>query len=310
MAWSEVQLSANEIAWWEADKPMLSSNALQGIEPSDIEAKWVVGKIFGNWSDPDATDSDYPIYRLYDGFPGLDSRPNTSTAQCCIIINASSSPIDFDWLGIINHSINSEGWTTLNISIADDSAFSVNVTTLYQGNPTLDVQNDHRWVRFTLDEFLGSTPARFINVPWIRVGMQIPGAGMPYIGQLILGRRRQQQFQPIIPWNPSGLVSSMYDRIAPSGARMRQERYRARREMNATFKHSLSTLHDDIEAWWPQIRYGADPFYIHDLPTTSPYDFHMMRMREPALQYQQINACTRTVTIDAIEQGPNYLSLE
>lgn len=309
MAWSSASLSANELAWSGADKPMLSSNALQAAKPGDISAKWVTGTVSGTSASADDTDSDYPAAQLWDGFPGRRSKGTNAATSWSIVIDASSSPIEFDWWGVIGHNLRDITISTMGVTIADSGDFASRPSAISSVTPYSDMANGHRYADLSLSPALGSTIERFSDVEWIRVWLTC-SSGVPEIGQLVFGRSRQQQFQPTMPFNRYNQASSMHFISTPGGARLNNPRYKARRELNASYKHSLTSLQTDALAWWSDTRDGCDPFFYHDAPSGSPIGFHMMMHREQGVRYPRANACRRELFIDAIEQGPTFLSLE
>jgi len=62
MAWSGAALSSDELAWAADDKPILGSNAAMGALSA---SRWVAGAA-GDFTDPDISDSDYPVSRLFE----------------------------------------------------------------------------------------------------------------------------------------------------------------------------------------------------------------------------------------------------
>lgn len=303
MAWSSALLSANESNWAADDKPMLSSNALQAASVGDMDAKWVTGTTSGTWASADDTNASYPVENLWDGFPGFDSRATTASANWTLVFNASAAPIEFDWFGIINHNLKG---AIVVVDVADDSAFTTNNSVIFLGSIP-SAYTDRRWCDLAFGPGPTATAQRFSDVPWIRFAFAI-SSNVPYIGQFVFGRRRQQQFQPIVPWDPTNQVSSMDEVVGLNGVRDRSARYKARREMNAVFRHSDATLQSDTLALWSAIRHGSDPFYIHDEPSSNEDSFNMMMFREPELRYPWSGPKSRDMFIDAVEQGPKFFS--
>lgn len=305
MAWTNPNLSAEEIAWAGDDKPMLSSNSLQSVDASDIDAKWIKGKTNGVWSDTDGADADYPMRQLWDGLPHLEARPDAAVALSTIVINVSASPIDFDWFGILNHNLDSSSCTSLTVQVADSGDFLTRPQTVISAYNPSALSSDRRFSVLSLSP--GNV--RYQDVGWIRIAMSNASAVLS-IGQMIFGRSRQQKFNPVLPWDPQAQVSSMDEIVLPNMTRDRNPRYKARRELEASFRHSCSFQQNDTIAFWDDIRQGSDPFYIHDNPSSLSNDFYMMFFREPALQYPWTSAVTRDLQISAFEQGPNFFSLE
>lgn len=305
MSWSSALLSATEQAWAANDKPMISSNSLKRTEGLDI--RWAVGTTSGTTGSTNNEDTTYISENIMDGFPGIVSKPNASDGFFTIVIDASASPLTFDWFGILNHNLKTLACTSMRLEIADYGTFT-GASLLSTTNINSIMSSDDRFSDLTLFH-TGTVARRYSAVQFVRIRITI-ASGVPQIGQVILGRRRQQQFHPSLPWDSTGERSRSDDFTAPSGMLSRQMRYKARREIDASFRHSTPTEQSDLLSWWDQIDEGGLPFYYHDAPATYPSDFNMMMMGRPSLRYPWTTSTTRDFSLRAVEQGPNFLSQE
>lgn len=301
MGWSVASLSANEIAWAAADKPMLSSNS--GVVFDDM--RWVVGKTDGTWADSSDDATGFDAYRAVDGFPGRVTKPNAADTEFTLLFDWSSNPIEFDWFGVMNHNLYTLSCTSLQFQISDSSGFGTRLAMMSTTNVSTGYSADRRLAELSI----GTGDQRFSGVMYGRIGITC-SSGVPEIGQVILGRRRQQQFQPSTPWDLTGEASAMDDFTGRDGMLSRQTRYKARREMDARWRHSEPALQSDVLAWWDGIEEGGQPFYFTDLPASYPDDFSMMMMRSPVLRYPKTTSTTRDLNLNAVEQGPTFFSLE
>jgi len=306
MAWSSAELSANEIAWAAADKPMISANAYKRRINAGGE-KWVVGKINGTVADANGEDTTYVTENLIDGYPGRLSKPNAADTAFTIVVNNPNDPMEFDWVGILNHNLDTLACTAFTVEVGNNGLFTA-TSTISSTNLATALSSDRRWANLELYH-TGSVARRYTGVQYLRIAITC-SSGTPEIGQLILGRRRQQQFQPQAPWDPNAEASSMDDFIGRDGMLSRQSRFKARRSIVADWRHSLAALQSDVLSWWGEIDEGGLPFYYHDEPESSPKDFYMMMLDDPELQYPWSTSVTRDFNLRAIEQGPSFFSLE
>jgi len=162
------------------------------------------------------------------------------------------------------------------------------------------------------DNLVESTVAkRFSSVPYIRLQITC-SSGTPEIGLIVLGRRRQQQFSPDMPWDPTNEVTDSDDHTSKSGVISRVSRAKARRDIDALFRHDTTAEQTTIKDWWSDIEGGVQPFFYVDEPNANPNNFWMMFLVDPRLSYPFNLHATRDVRIEAIEQGPSgaYFSQE
>jgi hypothetical protein len=299
VAWSSASLSANEIAWAAADKPILSSNALY---TTGIDMKWVVGKTSGTDADADESDDDYPAANMFDGQTGLPSKPDSASTLFTIVIDSSTNPIEFDWIGILNHNLDTLACSAFVVEIADDSAFTVRTDTLSTINVGTTLSSDRRFTDLSL-----GTDERFSDVPWIRIQITC-SSGTPYIGEIVFGRRRQQPYNPDDPWDSLDQSGNVGDHVTVSGTITRQVFARGQRLMSAKFHHDTAALQSDIDNWWDNIEGAEQPFCYIDEPNSNPNDFWLMDLNDAILSYPYTSANVRELIVEATERGPHFFS--
>jgi len=302
MGWGFSLLSADELAWAALDKPILSNNALY----ADVTLKWMY-TLLGHTDHFDQSDSDKPASRMVDAKPGYLSSPGNAATTFTITIDASASPITFDWFGIINHNLHTLACTALVLEIADDGDFTTNKKNLSTTNISTALTSDRRFADLTLTD--GGDPSRYANVPFARI-LITTSSGIPRIGQIILGRRRQQPYLPNMNWDPSQSETLADDFTSKSGVISRLSRGRGQRQMVATFRHDTDAIRGDITSWWEDIEGGEQPFFYIDEPATNPMDFWMMYLDAPELDYPWTLPATRDLSIVAAEQGTTFFSQE
>lgn len=305
MAYSAADLSATEIALAALDKPILSNNALYNTSNN---AKWVRGTRAGVVGSTEEEDTDYPTENLFDGYPSNVSKPNASEQDFTIVLDRSSAPITFDWLGIINHNLDTLGATIFDLEVDDDPNF-LSPEKISTTNIATSFTKDQRFTDLVLESG-GGTARRYTDVPYIRIGIQIPSSDIPEIGQIVLGRRRQQQYQPDLEWNPTHEITEVDDMVSRSGVVNRVARHKARRQIDATWRHSTDAEQTDILNWWSDIEAAEQPFFLLDEPNTNPHDFWMMFMEPAELDYSFIMHNTRELKLSAMEQGAAFFALE
>jgi hypothetical protein len=306
MAYSVSDLSTNEQNWAAADKPFISNNALYNT--SD-DALFVRGSAFATTASSEDEDPDFPTESLFDGFPSLLAKPIATEQNFTIVLDRSSAPITFDWVGVINHNLYTLTCDSFRVDIADDGAFTTNLATIMDFDPSASLSSDRRFT----DLALGSGVAkRYTDVPYIRIGIRVALSSTPQIGQIVLGRRRQQQFQPELPYDEQSYASKMHDFESDGGVINRVVRFKSRRELSVLFRHSTAAEQTDILSWWADIEGGQQPFFFVNQPGTSPMDFWMMMINGPTprLNYPRVAHNTRDLTLDATEQGQAFFALE
>lgn len=302
MAWSTEAFSADEIAWAAADKPMISTNALYG----NVTVTMVGGTTVGDATNPDDSESGYDSVAMHDGMTGLQARCDTSSVSTTIVVDASSAPIEFDWIGFLNHNLDSGGVTAFTIQVADDDAFTVRLQSVQTNNISTALTSDRRYAN--LDVNIGASALRMTNVAYARIQITASAPLQVYLGELIFGRRYQQPYHPDMPWDPLNNDGNAGDHVSRSGSITRLSRARGQRLMGARFQHDTAALQAEVLEWWADIEGGQAPFFYHDAPDANPMDFYVMSLDDTRLDYPHTSAVNREWAIDAAEMGPNFFS--
>ena len=304
MAYSAADLSANELTWAAADKPILGHNAAANALS---DSRWTATAT-GTFASGDISDSDYPISRLFDGLPGLKSQPASTQTAYTICLDFGSSGIEFDGILYLAHNLQSEDCSALELDIADDNAFTTNKITISSLSPS-GGSSDARLADLVLESG-GGTARRYSSVRWARITM-VKGTNFdPAIGQVIFLRRRQLQYNPDRVWDPANQRSSVDTFESRSGVDYDTVRYRGRRTVDADLEFHTEAERNDLLAWWTATRQGTEKLIWIDEPTTTPAGFFFGKLREPRFQFPWTEWSQRSYSLMAEEQGPDFLELE
>lgn len=302
MAWSSAELSATELSRFVADKPIIGVNALISgyVANGGVWSKGVTGTI----SSTQEEDADGPVEHVFDGMTHLQSYPDeTNTTGWTLAIR--TTPIEFDFVALINTNFATHSFGTTTVQIADNSAMSTNLQTIGAIG-----EADGRRVDFTLFH-TGSVARRYSNVEYIRLTLASPSpAQIPKIGEIILGRRYQLKRQPDRPFDDHALSGDVVRSTSASGVITSTERSFGAYNLSGNWPIEDTSDQDDIIAWHKAIRGGAHPFFWCRQPTTAPHSFRYMYLDEARLDFPQTGPNVRPLSLAATEQGPHYLAEE
>lgn len=301
MAYTATLLSAAELSLKAEGKSILSALNLRNI----VRAQWSATGA-ATFASADITDTDGAAIGTYDGFSHLLSFPNTSGIAFSFLLEFNAS-VEYDWIGIINHDLVSQGANVFQVEIADDSAFSVNLVSLTSFDPAATFTTDQRFARFTLDA--GSGAARLTGAHFMRISVEVVGSFTPSIGEIVLCRRRQLKHFPNRPFDDEALRSRADDLVTQSGVINRAEKSRGQRVLNAEVDPDDTDLKADLIAWFAQTFHGIDPFVWSDNGTAEDA-FELMFLEDPEFDFPLIAFRRRRLDIRGEEQGPQYLALE
>jgi hypothetical protein len=305
MAYSKASLSAAEVANFEADLPLI----LGANEVRDATTIWWNRN--GSFTDGNGNeaDSDGPTSRLGTDEDYRQTYPDATRATWYLMFDlGSAADAVIDSVVILNHNI-ATLTGTIEFQLADDQTFATSLITCEQETPS----TDKRVTMFHLDELLALTHARFSSVRYARLRFTSLAGGVPTIGEVIMGRRRQLGHNPTLPYNDRSGRAVVEDWYADSGASCRYVRRKGQRTGSFTLRESDDTYIDDLVAFFrDDIDYGTKPWVWVENPTASQHDANWMRFRgpNPDLNFPLVGFSERTWELDAEEVGPNYLLLE
>jgi hypothetical protein len=310
MAYTRAALPAIEQTLMSNDKPILFGH--NGLYLSGNSAFWGV-------SDSDTTDNDdeddYPSARLYDGYDHLQSAPDSADTTWYLHFRFTGSAITFDSLALLNCTLTN--CTSIELSIADNSAQTSNqwTTTISHNateNPatnTFNLQSSRRIVTYRLLD--SGTPQRITNLVYARLKFTMSSAAIPFVGEVMLGRRRQLKHAPDVPWAAFHRVIGVDRHESLSGVVTDYVRYTNRRRIDATLRTADTTYAADLESFYTtDTRGGRDPFLWCDNPSTAPKQSALMKLDSDTFMGPSLGPVEREWRFSANEQGPNFVGNE
>jgi len=315
MAYSSAELSADEIAFALADKPLLG--ALVGIGAIS-DAQWSLGDdsataAGGGFGDADNTDTDYPATRACDGFLDYDTRPDTAGTSHCLCFDFGAAGVDIDGIAYVNHNWDTLVVTSCKLQIADDDYFTVNLITLSTINPSTLLSADTRFGDLIL-ETGGGVARRYSTVQYARIVLVTAGATKPQVGEVLFIRRRQLPYKPNTPFDEDNRESSAQVYRTPKGVITKYAEYGDQKNVEAEWLFNEERERTALRGWWVDSSKGRNPFvWIYD-PNASPDVFHVVVTPEnqPRLRLPKVGPFEFTFSLNASEQGPenHYQAVE
>jgi len=301
MSFSNDDLSPDELALFAADKPILGANTIPDIAYIGTY-KWTIAGGGGT----DKTDTSYPAYRAFDGLCNLDTRADSAQTSWYYEITFNVG-IEIDFCAINGHNFGSIGsLTACQVQIANDAAFSANLTTIADfGTPT----TNGRLVDWSLS---AGTAQRYSNVQCVRLKLTKGSSFTPQLRELILGRRRQLKTNPLVPYDPTSLHSNAPLIETAGGILYRTTFRKGRYHLNATLGTHETAYQDDLANFFEETQWGTCPFVWCPQPTSYPNNWYWMMLEEPDFDFPIEDYTERKWAFSAFEQGPQsyYLNVE
>lgn len=298
--WTSAEVSAADLALLAADKPIIGANTIP-VSPTLV--RWnTAGTVAG----ADKTDSDYPIRRAYDGLVHLDTRTDGTAASTWYMVFNFGEGIEFDFVGLINHNFGTLSLTTVTVELDDgsppDGTFGSTVEIANFGSPSDDTRLMDLECYHT-----GSVARRYTDVQYLRLKLSKGVNFTPQLGELILGRRRQLEYKPDVPFDDVGLYGSSKTTDTMSGVSQTTIYYERQYQLDAKWVVDAAAYRDDWLAFRRQCRNRC--VWIYD-PNTSPNDWHYMALESDDMPIPLVGPTERTVRIEAVEQGPEDYFLD
>lgn len=271
MAFTGTSLTAAYLAFTAADKPLFMANNV--LRDYNARPQWRTG---GSWaSGSDITDPSYPTWLGYDGKGASRTAPtltggSAAYSYLCDLVEGTDADHSFDMAVVWNHNFHLlDGTVTVRLEIADDNAFTTNLTTLTTWTVVTDPS---RLVSLNLNNNRRYTNARYVRLRITTSAGSFTTA--PAFGELWLGRRRQMSIYPNLPYEMKRLRSTVADFTAKSGARIRYVHNAGQR----VFELAMSTggavesteTENEIRGFWQDCRYGSLPFVHIPQPESYP----------------------------------------
>lgn len=308
MAYSAAALSAEEIAYAAADKPLIGAITSRAFSAG----RWVASAT-GTFATADDTNATYPFRNCVDGLANVQTRPTTSGTGMAMLFDFGSAGIDFDAVAFFNHTLDSDACTDCDIEIANDSAFSTNLIELASFNPSTLLSSDRRFTRLDLQDSTSAfgVATRYTSVRYARIQLTFGSGKIPRIGEVAFIRRRQFKWKPNNEaYDPDRLGGAATRTTSASGINRDMVYHYGKRVMEFAWTPNASTQHDDLIAWHAQTGWGQWGFVYIDEPATAPNDVYLMSF-EPALDFMMpfVNWQARDFKLSAVEQGPYFMAV-
>jgi hypothetical protein len=294
-------LASYETERFALDKPMC---VVQAIPLSPTYAKWVdAGQIgagsIATWTDRSATAN--PARRAYDGQPGFVTKHSGVTADDVYYYALDlGAEYYFDCVLMIGHNAGTLGLAqNLVVQTSDNNAFTSNLTTVADfGKPAnndrladLDLTSSKRYL------------ARYVWVKFDKTGTNI----IPEIGELILGRRRQLQYRPDMPYTLNSLHNETEQITTIGGVRHKAVYYRNQFVLNASFLVDGVTYAAD---WVSLFSDARGSFVWIDAPSSAPASWHLIDRDPDDLEMELIASSTYRANLAGYEMGPSGFFLK
>jgi len=305
MAYSTANISAADLAYLAADKPILGSQAIPAAPTACI---W-----HNSGSTTDRTSATYPARRAYDGFGGLVTKPTTASEDKVwyYSMDLAAAGVEFDFVAILGHNfgtLHGGGALTVTLEVDDASNFATCVsipitTTTGTGNT--------RIVALVLDH-VAATAKRYSAVRYARLKITRGATNFtPEIGELVLGRRLQMYHKPDVPYDTYSLHGNKEVSITQGGVVHSSVFSKGRRQLSASWRNDSTTLQAAISAWVTATSYKTRPFVWIENPYSAPASWHLMVPDDADFNMPlEEQPAIRTFELEATEQGPesHYLN--
>lgn len=285
MAWSSAALAAQETADFDLGYPILI-----GTNPGDglIDARW---NATGSLVDANASATGYPATCGADRKGNHLTKPATAGTTRYWMADFGTAPPDFDVAILFGHNLGAIGSGTAELSIADDSAFTVNLQVIGTFDPNPDTSTA-RQVLTTL-KHTGAVPLRYSGARYVRLKFVFAAAQTPQFGELWLGRRRQMSTHFLLDgFDNLGEESGRDEFVADDGNRILYGTGARARTVPANLILGTNNSGEAAthRSWWTDCRGGTRPSVLILSPSTAPNTTAMICAPQEARLYRPILA--------------------
>ena len=293
-------IGAAELALLAKDRPIIGANI---IPRTPTVERWTeVGAI----TDTDRTETGYPVHRVYDGDPDVESKPNGARDPYYVVFDLGAA-YTIDFVCIIGHNLSTAGVVNVDLDIdytgdTGDGSFG----SYYRAPVSTNPSSDDRIMQLDLMH-TGTDALRYTGVRYVRLRLNKGSAFTPQINELVIGHRRQLKTPPKSPFNPQ---QWMHDQtVAKSRGHSIDITQWSRNAfvLDASFSVWQDAYITDIKEWWKQV-YGSF-IWIWE-PYTYPDSWHLMALEQDVLIFPSEGFTERTLEVHAVEQGPETWLLE
>lgn len=154
----------------------------------------------------------------------------------------------------------------------------------------------------------------YSGVAWLRVRIESTVAfsgTMPQIGEVFAGRSRQLGRRPDRPFDAKSATSNLARARTKTGAILSYERYAHVGDVKLTYTAYDGTDRDTglddvatLEAWYQDLRAGAEPFVFIDKPGTAPEEAQFVALDPPERRINFFDINLGEISISLIEYPP------
>lgn len=292
MAWSAAQLSAAVRTAYANDKPILFGHNILEATTQSAWRTWQASAGYTDWtayatsvSNLDATNSSYPLYRVWDRHTHLQSEAELPSAMSsgndrwAALFKFPSST--FDAVAILNHNFgtlsNYYGYNGnpanadfyVHAVIDDADSFDSNPTKIFTWkNPA----SDKPLLGLNLSNLSNTPYAQYSGVTNAQISLvcntALMGTGIdqPRVGEILFGKRVQLLHQARVPYSDNNLFADARDINSRAGIFRRY----ARSSGGMRFENSYTVTSDrsDIDTWFSDhIGHGVKNFLYVPRPS-------------------------------------------
>lgn len=310
MAWSAASVTAAELAASALDKPIFAAkNALRAY--NQVPAFFTTR----TWAGTQIDNANTPGRWVHDDSMRARARPaDTTTADVYLLFDLDDAAgHEIDTIIIANHNFaDLPGTVSVGVSVADNSAFTSNPRTLVSW---ASVTSDARLVALDLAN-LTFGDRRYSAVRYLAIGISTTSTfsaanGMPEIGEVFAGRRRQLARKHDRPGDDRAESSRLDVFESDAGYMTVHRRAYRRRDVDLTwFSDQNDALGlDDVATWraiWDDTEGGTRPLWYLREPTTTPGDAVLLRAPSPRLIFENSMPQAGARAFAGVEQPPFY----
>ena len=291
MAWSATQLSAESRTAYANDKPILfGNNILEGTTQSAWRT-WQTSSGYTTYApyatstnNLDATNSSYPLYRVWDRHTHLQSEAQlpsslTDTDRWAALFKFPAST--FDAIAILNHNFGSlSNFYGSNADPANPDFFVravIDNVDSFNDNPTeifawRNPTSDKPLLGLNLSNVSSTPHAQYRGVTNAQISLLCEGAtmgtgtGQPRVAEILFGKRVQLLHQAKVPYSDNNLFAVAGNIDSPSGIFRRYARHAGGVRFDNLY--TVTSDRSDINTWFTDhIDHGIKNFLYIPRPS-------------------------------------------
>lgn len=284
----------------QADKPcFLTTNVLT----SGASMQWRTGVANGTWASADTSDSALPVSRLYDKWNHVPSQSVAGVASVYyLLFDFGASGVTFDSMVLFGLSAENH---SVELQIADDNAYSVNLLSIAQWTVTTSV----RVAKYNLGP--ASEGNEYGAVRYARLVFTVAAGNWilpPTVTECVFGLRHQLSQKPNYPHDPENYANDVSVQTGTGG--YSSIYVKAWGQQTLSLNWTVDTLASlgvydltQLRAMRAGCRYGADFLYYCSAPWSAPNSTLCCRLVTGTLNVIAPTGL-RDASIELVEQAP------